>query len=394
MKYATFAALLALAVPGSAQDGPDYARDLDHAIGHKRFAVRRAAAGKLAAAGDAAVPTIRAWLAEHDRNDLPLEVIDAIARHESAGPATRELLRELAKDREFYWRSHALSGLVRAADPADRERFRAAVTDPAHLFRIEGVRGLIGLGLADGDESAVIARLNDHDPRVRLRVALALLGMGDRRATTEIALAIVGVSRVFLDDPFGAREANEAIRALRDLGIDVQGLDAEDAAARAAARARVFDFLGVKQDALDAEIAAGSLREPQSMTAIDGGLELRSCVRGDLFLRWTADGRFFEGLGPIREFSIPTEDWAVVRRELAALAGTAVHGVVICDYLRLRAVAEDDTLAHHKCAPRAVPETLAAWLKRLLAILEKDGDGANSQPLADRLTQFVPRAAK
>ncbi|MGE0143679.1 MAG: HEAT repeat domain-containing protein [Planctomycetota bacterium] len=394
MKYATVVSLFALAVSGAAQDSPDFARDLDNAIGHKRFAVRRAAAGKLAAAGDAAVPTLRSWLAEHDRNDLPLEVIDAIARHEPSGPATRDLLRELAKDREFYWRSHALSGLVRALDPADRARFRAAIDDPAHLFRIEGARGLIGLGFADGDESAVISLVSDHDPRVRLRVALALFGMGDRRAATEIALAIAGSSRVFLDDPFGAREATEAIRGLRDLGVDVEGLDADDATARSAARARVFHVLGVKQDTLDVAASVGSLREPEGMAAVDGGLELRSCVRGDLFLRWTADGRFFEGLGPIREFSVPLEDWAAVRRELSELAGTAVHGVVICDYLRLRAAVKDDTLAHHKCAPRAVPETLAAWLKRLLAILEKDGDGANSQPLADRLTQFVPRAAK
>lgn len=373
--------------------GGAYAQDLESAVQTavegKRFAMRRAASIRVAQAGDDAVPAIRNWLGLHDRNSLPLELVDAVARSDTGGEAVRALLREWSAERDFYWRAQALGGLARAAEPLDRERFDAAVTDVSHLFRIAGARGLIALG-DDADRTVVYRLLVDPDPRTRLRVALALLEAGDRSGVPQIVQAVASAERIFLDDPWGVREANEALRALRTLGHDFTAMLSDDRQQRDAARTALLAWAGdeVRSIVLDQH-------DGEPLAAFDSGVEIRSCSHGDLFLRWTPDARIAIGLDPVVVVHLDRNAFQVLRDELVDEAGVAVHGAVICDYLRVRAVAKADTLVHHKAAPGSVPESLGAWLKRLAALIEKAEDGGSSSHLlSDRLGQFLPRAAK
>ncbi|MCC6783519.1 MAG: hypothetical protein IT457_11820 [Planctomycetes bacterium] len=369
---------------------PLAAQDLDaavkNAIEHPRFAMRRAAATRLAQAGDGAIPPLRAYLAERARNVLPLELVDALARGGGSEP-TAVLLREWAGDREFFWRAQALGGLARRAHAEDRTRFREALADPSHLMRIEGARGLLAVAESDADRERVAALLGDEDPRCRLRVALALFAHGDARGVGEFVAAVEGQDRVFLDDPFGAREAQELVRALRELGHDARAAVGEPGDARDAARAALRAWAREKHgDVVFDDTAARDAAD------FVGGLEIRSCRNGDLFLRWTATGRIVVGLAPLHEVPIDAKDFAVLQDTLRACAGVAVHGNVVCDFVRVRATTADGVAIHHKAAPGSVPESLADWLKRTAADLERVGSATSSRLLADRLPQFLLRS--
>ncbi|MBK8980163.1 MAG: hypothetical protein IPM29_30040 [Planctomycetes bacterium] len=373
------------------QQDPDWATVVEQAVGHPRFAVRRAATGRLVAAGDAAIPALVAYQREHGRDAVPLELVDALGRATGGGPATVALLTDWAADPRFFWRSQALGGLARRAVGAAEPLFAAAVGDPSHLQRIEGVAGLLALDpAASGDPAARPGRraaavlLATHpDPRARLRVALLLLERGDPTGVPEVLATILDrAGAVWLDDPFGAREAVFAVRELRRLGAgDFRGALAEPGDEREQGRAAVLGWAAT-QGVGGAPAAAAAVAEPDWV----GGLEIRSCRLGDLFLRWTADGTVSEGLGAgwrgTLDRAVDPERFAALRESLHAFPGTAVHGQVICDYLRVLDPLRGEPRAHHKCAPGAVPAELQRWLRDLAGAL---GD----HPLRSRLPQFV-----
>ena len=219
---------------------------------------------------------------------------------------------------------------------------------------------------------------------MRLRAGLELFAAGEPAGVAEIVLAIEGSERRFLDDPWGAREAQEAVRALRPSGNEFGAAITATGADRDAARARLRDW--AQAQVPDLAIPAAP---PDAVGEFVGGLELRSCKHGDLFLRWTADGELVSGLAPIHAAKLDSEGFRELVDDLARLEGVAIHGTVVCDYLRVRTNTKSGAEVHHKLAPAAAPESMAAWLKRMAALIEKTGDEAVSRLLSDRLPQFV-----
>jgi hypothetical protein len=376
--------LVALAAPPplAAQEAPseDWAAVVETAVSHRRFAIRRAAAGRIAQGADAAVPALRAHAAAEGQDSLPLELVEAIATSPATGPAIEALLEEWAADRSFFWRAQALGGLARRGIARLAPVFRRAVEDPSHLYRIEGARGLLAVGDEDGDRGRVRALLDDPDPRTRLRVALLLLEIGDRTGTGAILAAVDGAGRRFVDDAWGAREAVFALREVRRIiGRDFAAALDEDGDEREAALVAVRAWAGV------AGPAHPSPPEPEAV----GGVEIRSCRNGDLFLRWTADGRFFAGLDPLEPLAVPDRDRGALEAALPGLAGVAIHGRVVCDFARLYVPASpggDRPEVHHKAAPGALPPAVLEWLKTLASSLDESGEGPR---LRSRLGQFA-----
>lgn len=374
---------LLLGVIGAPLIAQDHESAVRNAFESQRFAMRRAAAAQVARAGDDAIPALRAKLAADPTVIPPLELVDAIAKSDG-GEATRTLLRDWAADRAFAWRAQALGGLARRADPVDHARFREGLADKSHAFRIEAARGLLEVAGDDGDREAVAGLLRDDDPRCRVRVALALLARDDPRGVAEIVVAIEGQDRRFLDDPWGAREAQECVRALRDLDVDASAAVGAPSPERDAARERLRAWArGRLPDAALPDAL------PPTDADFDGGLEIRSCRNGDVFFRWTNSGRVAFGLSPLREATLDGDAIAALRDALAKTPGVAVHGTVICDFLRVRATAADGVAIHHKVAPGTLPDSLAEWLKQTAALLEKTDGESTARLLVDRLPQFV-----
>lgn len=378
-------AVAAFSLPGRTQEPTptDWHEVVRDAAEHPRFALRRAAAGKLAKAGDEAVPAIRAYQESAGRNALPLVVVDAIAGSGVAGTATEALLEAWAKDESFYWRSQALGGLAQRAVERVLPVFRRAVDDPSHLYRIEGARGLLAVGDGAADDLRVSALLADADPRTRLRVALMLLEAGKPTGIGEIVAAVDGASRRFLDDAWGAREALFALQELRRLtGHDWTAALDEDPAAQQKARDAVHAWAREQLPSWEPTERAGP-----SLDAV-GGVEVRSCRNGDLFLRWAANGEAIVGLDPVRSARMDDVALAALMADLADITGVATHGTVVCDYLRLYVPARPGQKAedvHHKAAPSALPPAVHEWLKALAGAL----DETHGARLTQRLGQFA-----
>ncbi len=365
----------------SAEDWPKVVRT---AVEHPRFALRRAAAGRIARAGDAAIPALRDYMQQQGARPVPLELVDAIGGAERLGPETRLLLDSWARDPSFYWRSQALDGLARHPTESTRVLCEAALRDPSYLYRIAGARGLVSSPLKP-QRGEVAGLLDDPDPRARLRVALMLLEQHDDAGLAEIVAAFDRIDATFLDDSWGRREVMFAVRELQRIAKQDFGKAlSDDQGDRTEARKALIAWA----ESLDPKLER--LPAPEAVPAASGGIEVRSCQNGDLYLRWTSDGTVVEGLAPTHTASIDPADLATLTSQLGPLAGRKVHGHVICDYLRVFVPkADGHEEVHHKVAPDALPEPLAEWLKAFGRALEKGGSVNLERELEARLSQFA-----
>ncbi len=346
---------------------------------HPRMMLRNAISRKVARAGDVAVPAVYAFTGKHGRNKVTLGFVDAYSKSNAKGPRTLALLEEWARDRDFFWRGQALGALANRRVPACRELFLKSVGDPAFLTRIHAGRGLCLLG-EEADRPRVLALLADEDPRVRTWIALTLVEEGDLRGLPELVEALAKDDK-FLGDPWGLRGAQRSLAVLKkaageDFGYDITRSPEQNDDAIAGFR----DFARVK---------LGEQFRPAKPAAMDrtvyvGGLAVRSCRNGDLFLRWTADGTVVAGLEPLLRFRMPAADWKTLVAELPA--GEAVHGKVVCDYLRVMC---ENPAMHWKCAPGALPGPMTNWLERLAKALEKAKQQELARALTERLGQFA-----
>ncbi|MGE3171469.1 MAG: hypothetical protein AB7O97_02510 [Planctomycetota bacterium] len=384
------AALLVFAAAGAAQqhDGvgtdkatdwaTDWAAEIDRAATARRYGLRLAAARRVGQGGAAAVPAMRAWQEANGAAAVPVALVEAFADHGGVDPSVLQLLEDWAQDREFFWRAQALRGLASRADDPElagrwADLFDRLVADPAWLVRTFAHFGK-GRRLATQPDLP-------HDPDPRARTRLAAL-TGNLRAL----LPALGDERVFLGVPWGRQRASEAIQALKGaLGTD-SGFRAE---ATFADNGPAIDELR----RLVAEATRAPAPAPERLVdpeaAFVGGVELLSCRNGDLFVRWTADGRVSGDVTPVHRgfVQIDPETWHALSNSAAALDLPPQSGVVICDRMRLQMHAE---AAQAAVAPAAASPALADWLKRFAAAIEEAGEPHLAGHLRDRLPQFLP----
>lgn len=373
----------------TAQDPEDWPDVVEKANNHRRYALRRAAANRLAKGGAAAVPAIRAFVAKDDAgaNALDLLVVEAVAHSDSAEPAVVELLAEWARDRDFYWRAQALSGLARRKLTDFEPLFVAATDDPSHLYRAAGAEGLVGLG---GPErlDRVTALLRDPDPRTRVRVACTLAEAGHDRGFEELVRAAQRRDHEFMGDPWGGRDLELAAKALGEVA-DTKFEWRRDAAELERMRKWAATHTG------RAMPDVAPVAEPVSITdpATTGGFEIRSCRNGDLFVRWDATRIAFGLSESTQVVTIPPQQravWADHRAALQEILGAEMpRGRIVCDFLRIGAAGVEN---RSKLAPGNAPAVLADWLNATAAFVE-ESEGPESvlaAQLATRTPQFAP----
>jgi hypothetical protein len=366
--------------PSKQSSSQDWDKLVKKANTHRRLMLRNAISKKVVAAGDAAVPAVYKFTKTHGRNKITLGFVDAYSKSNVSEPRTLALLEDWARDRDFYWRGQALGALANRRLPEYRPLFLRSITDAAFLTRIHAGRGLCLLGKAK-DRQLALALLQDDDPRVRLRIALTLVAEGDLRGLPELVEAL-NKDNKFLSDPWGLRGAQRAMSALKkmagkDFGYDFTASREQNATAIAAFRRLAKDKLGDKW-------------RPARPTVVDateylGGVEVRSCRNGDLFLRWTQDGTLARGLEPKQRIKLTAASWKTLRAELPA-GGDAIHGKVVCDYLRVMC---ENPGIHWKSAPGALPQQLVTWLNQLARALEKEQQAGLARAITDRLGQFA-----
>ncbi|HEX5053761.1 MAG TPA: hypothetical protein VFZ65_18420 [Planctomycetota bacterium] len=381
--------LLALAAPllalwPASQDpaAADWSKDVELSATSPRYGLRLAAARKVAAAGAAAVPAIRAFTKQHGLDQVPLALVEQIADQTSVEPAVFDLLVDWATDKDFYWRPQAMRGLAqRAALAPDRRQqlaqlFAAYEHDPAWLTRTHARFGKVMLG----EQSAVT--MPEADPRARVRFARLLLGAG-RTPPLQPLFDALADERTFQGDPWGQRVGLEAHKALVDWLGDAHPLGQGES-------------YPDKQAGIEALLGAARTKSGQALqtprpaadpdTPFGGGIEVLSCKQGDLFVQWTDDGLIQAGIDGAVHVQLPAKVAADLARERTALALEGNLGVVICDTMRLRWTTPP---VHVKVAPRSLPAPTSNWLKHLAQAIEEAGEPGLAASLRAGLEQFA-----
>ena len=371
-----------------------WGKHVDKACNSRRYGIRLAAARKVAAGGDAAVPAVEAYGVEHGINALPASLVDAIADSGEAGPKVSRLLWSWTMNPDFYWRASAMRGLalrVRSyqasaddgdppgLDPAQVQYLMSvrAENDPSWLMRAHARLGLV-LG---GAPVADVFAKPEQDPRAGVRLGTLLLAAGVTPLLQPLLEALAD-ERTFLGTPWGPNLAIESSKALRRwLGDAFPKIEAGD-----------------KQEAIAALLPVLQLRTEEPLTipvlrkdrveGASGGIELLSCKFGDQFLQWRDDGTIYFGLDGSDSVQLGDEAWRELSQDRAAIALERSVGVVICDSLR---IAQPSSSTNAKVAPSSMPEPAADWLKRLAAMLEEAGEGERAADLRRGLGQFQGR---
>lgn len=364
--------------PKGNQDPDQWLKHVTKACESRRFGIRLAAAKRVANAGAAAVPAIKAYSKDKGRNAVPTSLVDAIADSEVASPETEVLLRTWAEDNEFYWRSNAMRGL--ALRRVEASLFDKYVGDSAWLMRTHARFGLALLA-EDGKGRDAVFAMAEGDPRARVRLARLLLEQG-KVPPLQPLLDALGDQRTFLGIPWGSRLGLESSKALNAwLGADYPktvGGDYQKSIGPIVAAAK-------KRSGQD-------LKHPETKSDpnhdVVGGFEIASCKFGDQFVQWQPDGTLRFGIDGARTAKLPAAQWQELLQQRTALVLDKNVGVVVCDKMQLVLL---DPKTRVDVAPSSLPNAASEWLKRLTQRLEEANETELAADLRRGLGQFEGR---
>lgn len=326
-----------------ADDEPTEAETIDR---HIRFArtgsarIRPQAAMRLVRSHKDAAADRLTEVAGDTPDELALlgtALIEVLGMFENEG--LRSKLWPALEDPDFPWRPAAARSL--AFDPEDSEwdRLKLYVDDPIAPVRVAALDGLFRLTV-DGDPTAkrteeelaeheerafeflniAADRLDDPNDNVRRRAAILLDARGHGRALLWLVEDLARVD-TFFERPSGMMARSNAARDLADRGIELGGyvpmfppsggeqnnseaLAAIESAVRERARAMTKKLPEDERDLVPSELPEVARAVPPVEGAVIG-LELKSCRRGEFFLRWTEGDELIVGDGNPARIELP-----------------------------------------------------------------------------------------
>jgi len=220
----------------------------------------------------------------------------------------RRLLWRSLSDTDFPWRPYAARSLAAHPIATEAPRFLTALADPIPPVRVAAVLAVANLGQTD-QAPAVRVLLNDEDDRVRRAAADALIGWGHNSAMWSLYEELLREDR-FFDRPTGEQARYQAWNLLSPrLGKITEaspydpGLGPSNPASVAplkAVRARLAELEAGERPTLPPQARAGG-EVPTELL----GIELRSCRKGEVFLRWTANDLLLVGQGNPARIALP-----------------------------------------------------------------------------------------
>ncbi len=327
------------------------------------------AAKALEAHGLAALPVVEAFVARRSIHALSAPVTSWLGVLNDPR-ATAILVRAVA-DREFPWRPFAVRALALKPGPDERALFRRLLDDPLTPVRESAALSLkIGFVPEAGDAFAETLRLRglltDASFDVRAAAAESLRARNDHSGVP-VMLGALELTRRFFDLDFGElarRRAFDLVSPVLGAGISFEPGAPPDQRAFWAeiARARWAR----------SELSAAASRPSGAEWAPDVvgvvfGLEVRSCRRGDAFVRLTEDGRIIVGQYDLRAAKLDDERLAEIRGALQsgrATPSASLYGRGGCDYERYYFPDEDGLIK-----VTVGPEGRPAGLRRLSGLL-------------------------
>jgi len=242
---------------------------------------------------------------------LGIDLIEVLGELDDA--EVRADLWQALDDVDFPWRPSAARSVAKTAKDGEAPRLRRLLGDPVATVRAAGVLGIGRLSARDalGDERTgaradVRSRLSDPDDRVRREAATLVDEWGDPSALWWLVEELKRTDRFFDLDTGRLARFDAAGRLTKRLG-DAFGFaperapdDAENRAALERIAARVTELAGPAPEL--PEVARASHTDVDAVL----GLEVRSCRRGELFVRWDTDGAAWVGTGNARRIELPS----------------------------------------------------------------------------------------
>ncbi len=422
LTWLAIAAFTSVAVDAARADDSDTAKsaaDLDAEITRylaashsKNPAIRPQAAARLRALGNAAVPRLLRECGETPRDmaNLAPEVVEILG--ELGNAKLRAKLWEAVGDPDFPWRPAGLRSLAHAPEKDESERFVERLADPIGAVRVAAIEAVVKLKI-DSARGHVRQLLDDPNDRVRRAAAVALDGFDHRKALLWLVEDLHRTDRFFYTET-GRRARYESARALEDRLGDRFGYEPGDApdtpgnrAAIAKIRAKIEELTNKNAPPISNVARAG--------TDIAGnrlGLEIRSCRRGEIWLRWNADDLLLVGTGNPARVELEKGTTAKLLK-LALAAATAVEdrrlwGEAGCDHEQFYLAIEGETVDTFRVSkgPAPVadlrPDALDALVRALVATLPESGSDPRLTDLRDRTRRaleavggtFDPASAK
>ncbi len=245
-------------------------------------------------------------------------------------------------DPDFPWRGPAARSLAKTSSPEELGAFLALLDDHLWQVRRAALDGLAAHGSAEQSD-AVRALLADQEGAVR-RAAAALLDRWGERGALRYLVEELRREDQYFRLPLGAQARFDAAKLLAErLGADLEldpsqsPRDEQQARAISALEARLEERAGADWPELPQIARAAGELEPSVL-----GLELRSCRRGEFYLRWTEGDRLYVGTGNPAVVQLPAGSVARLRaalgERLAGLGETRYWGESGCDLEQYRLV--------------------------------------------------------
>lgn len=299
-------------------------------------------------------------------------------------------------DPDFPWRGPAARSLAKTAQPEELDRYVGLLGDHLWQVRRAALDGVAALG-TQAQSPVVRALLIDQEGAVR-RAAAALLDRWGERGALRYLVEELRREDQYFRLPLGAQARFDAAKLLaerlgEDLVVDPSESPREPEAARAISEleGRLEELVGDAWPELPPIAQAAGELETSVL-----GLELRSCRRGEFYLRWTEGDLLYVGTGNPAVISLPAGSVARLRGgielRLAELGETRYWGESGCDLEQVRLLDASGSLQSYLLSKGQAdagdlrPDALDDVAELLLATLP---DAESDDP---RLTRLRSRA--
>lgn len=407
--------------------------------------IRPQAVARLARMGEPAGRRLLELASDDDNERLALfgtDLVEGFGRFPEV-PELRARLWPALEDSDFPWRPAAARGLSWNPRLDEAEAFARFAEDPIGPVRTAALDALFRAGnvareAGDDERAAEIdalfrdaaaGQLDDEFGKVRRRAAVLLFSRGHARALWWLHEDLKRVD-TFFEMPTGLNARYEAASLLADLGVDLAGYEPELPTYAPEGAPELKDGIPTSNEGalteiarqIEAEVAerqpklAEDLRGlvPAELPAIARasapledevvvGLELRSCRKGDFYLRWTADDVLLVGQSaPAR---IPLAEGATSRlTKVAVELGGSFDGQLFwgqpgCDVETFRIpregggdrpmqlVVATNGLERAETRPRALTELGSALAASIPDDAALEGEAQRTRDLAQRVRE-------
>lgn len=331
------------------------AEEIDKFVGLSRTGsaiIRPQAARKLLSYGEPAADRLLELSGDSNRDLAALGTSLVEVLGEFDDPRLRARLWPAIEDSEFPWRPAAARSLALHARANEWDRFAQFLDDPIAPVRLACLDALAAI--EEGDDARrnellqhAATQLADENDIVRRSAALHLDRLGHGRALLWLAEDLRRTD-TFFGVATGEAARYAALYAFEDAEVEVGDYNAADPESETSLKAlasldeRLLVRAESKEKALPEserllvprELPSIALAKPPVKNVVLG-LQLRSCRRGDYFLRWTADDELIIGYGSPARIELPEGTTAqlvdIAGRAQNATKGTVYWGRPGCD---------------------------------------------------------------